>query len=78
MEIILISFYSINVMNKIEIYRMFFLFVVAYSTFTLVYTTYNFLMVNTFDFTTLVIRAFALCLIIIMFIMYLDTTKNLK
>ena len=65
-------------MNKIELYRFFFLFVVAYSTFTVFYTTYGFITAGTFDMATFIIRLIALSFIYVMFAMFLDTLRLFK
>lgn len=65
-------------MNKIEAYRFFFLFVVGYSTYTVMSTTYNFILAGTFDLSTFIIRLFALAMIYVMFFMYLDLVKSYK
>jgi hypothetical protein len=62
--------------RKIEIYRAFFLFVVAYSTFTVLYTSYNFILAGTFDIETFLIRIIALSFIYVMFFMFMSVTKK--
>jgi hypothetical protein len=64
--------------RKIEIYRAFFLFVVAYSTFTVLYTSWLFVVAGTFDIETFLIRIIALSFIWIMFFMFLDITNRTK
>jgi hypothetical protein len=64
--------------RKIEIYRAFFLFVVAYSTFTVLYTSWLFVVAGTFDIETFIIRIIALSFIFIMFFMFLDITNKKK
>ena len=64
--------------NKIGLYRFFFIFVVAYSTFTVFYTTYGFIQAGIFDMTTFIIRIIALSFIYIMFFMFVDTLRLFK
>ena len=69
---------TISNKNKIEIYRFFFLFVMGYSTFTVLYTSYGFILAGTFDITTLLIRLFALAMIYVMCWMFYDLIKLVK
>lgn len=63
-------------MNRLSVYLFFFMFVVAYSTFTVFYTTYGFIEAGTYDISTFAIRIFALAMIYAMFAMFLDTLKR--
>ena len=65
-------------MDKAGIYLFFFLFVVGYSTFTVLYTTYGFITGGTFDMATFIIRLIALSFIYVMFAMFLDTLRLFK
>jgi hypothetical protein len=64
--------------RKIEIYRAFFLFVVAYSTFTVLYTSWLFVVAGTFDIETFIIRIIALSFIYVMFFMFMNVTNKKK
>lgn len=65
-------------MDKAGIYLFFFLFVVGYSTFTVLYTTYGFITAGTFDMATFIIRLIALSFIYVMFAMFLDILRLFK
>lgn len=63
-------------MNRLGAYLFFFIFVVGYSTFTVFYTTYGFILTGTFDMATFIIRLIALSFIYVMFAMFCDVLRR--
>lgn len=64
--------------TKLHVYFLFFIFVVAYSTYTVLSTTYGFIETDTFTIDTFIIRMIALAMIYIMFFMFVDIVRTKK